>query len=63
MLRTDIKSRSGYLAEITGKGPKFASAVLAFMFMASGTRVAAQAPAGSHSKTRWDGRVKCSLPT
>ena len=28
MLRTGMKARSGYLAEVTGKSPKFASAVL-----------------------------------
>jgi uncharacterized protein DUF1259 len=50
MIRTRMKSRSGYLAEITGKSPKFASVVLACMFMASGTWVAAQAPADSNWK-------------
>ena len=50
MIRTGMKSRSGYLAAITGKSPKFASAVLACMFMASGTWVAAQAPADTNCK-------------
>src|ERR1700674_2864516 len=50
MMRTGMKARSGYLAEVTGKSPKFASAVLACMFMASGTWVAAQAPADTNWK-------------
>jgi hypothetical protein len=50
MIRTRMKSGSGYLAEITGKSPKFASVILACMFMARGTWVAVQAPADTNWK-------------
>jgi len=50
MIRTRTKSRLGYLAEITEKSPKFASAVLVSVFMASGAWVAAQAPVDTNWK-------------
>src|SRR4030081_825987 len=50
MMRTGMKARSGYLAEVTGKSPNFAIAVLAGMFMASGTWLAAQATADTNWK-------------
>ena len=50
MVRGRMNSRAGYRAEITGKSPRFASAVLACMFMASGTWLAAQATADTNWK-------------
>ena len=51
-----MKSRSDYLAEITGKSPIFVSVVLACMFMATGRWVAAQAPADTNWKPVEDAR-------
>src|SRR3982075_3654099 len=50
MIRTRMNSWSSRLAEITGKNLKFVSAMIAFVFMASATWVAAQAPADANWK-------------